>query len=220
MMMPKPLTEALLSRLAVFPLPSTVLFPGTVLPLHVIERRYVDMIANVIRNDEGIAIAMLAPDADPSAPCAPVYGIACAGRIVHYERLPGLAYNVLIHGLDRVRLVEELPLDGGFRRFAAQRVWTTNTGQAGPELARLQSFVVSLRNSVARTDQQLVEVLRATADPIELADILSAVLVNDPLTRQKLLATPDLRARLRALIDSVAEVMIRIGEPPAAARMN
>ena len=34
-----------LSHLPVFSLPSTVLFPGTVLPLHVFEPRYVQMVA-------------------------------------------------------------------------------------------------------------------------------------------------------------------------------
>jgi len=217
---PEPLTEALLSRLPVFPLPGMVLFPGTVLPLRVFEPRYVAMVECIIRGDEGIAIVMLEDGADPLAQHAAVHSAACAGRIVHHERLPNGTFNILVHGLERVKLGRELAQEDEFRRFAAQRQRTTHVSRAGPELARLQSFVVSLRESVARTDTQLIEVLRSTADPIALADILSAVLVSDPSTRQQLLATPDLRSRLRVLIDSVAEVMIRIGEPPVTARMN
>ncbi len=217
---PERLTEALLSRLPVFPLPGTVLFPGTVLPLHVFEPRYVAMIECIIAGDEGIGVVMLEDGADPLAQHAAVHAVACAGRIVHHERLPNGTFNILVHGLERVKLGRELAQENEFRRFAAQRQRTTHVSTAGPELARLQSFVVSLRKSVARTDHQLVEVLRSTADPIALADILSAVLVTDHSIRQQLLATPDLGSRLRILIDTVAEVMIRIGEPPAASKMN
>ncbi len=219
-LVPEPLTEALLERVPIFPLPGTVLFPGTVLPLRVFEARYVAMVEKVTANLEGIAIVMLEENADPLALQAPIHKVACAGRIVHYERLEDGGFNILVHGLERVQLGDELPMESEFRRFAAQRLRTTNSSRAGPELARLQSFVVGLREAVARTDRQLVEVLGTTADPIALADILSAVLVNDPITRQRLLATPNLRDRLRILIDSVADVMIRIGEPPTAGKMN
>ena len=219
-MVPEPLNPAVLEHLPVFPLPATVLFPGTALPLHVFEPRYVALTEHCLEQEGAIAIAMLLEDADPMSPSPPVHSVACAGRIVHHERLPSGRYNILVHGLQRVRLVNELPLISGFRSFRAEMVDTCGAAEAAGELARLQSCVLSLRRSVAETDQQLVEVLRTTADPVALADILGAVLVADPDTRQLLLATENLRDRLRLLIDAVAEVMVRVGEPPAAAKMN
>lgn len=216
----EPLSPDLLERLPVFPLPATVLFPGTALPLHVFEPRYVALTEHCLQAGGAIAIAMLLEDSDPMAVAPPLHSVACAGRIVHHERLPNGRYNILVHGLQRVRLVRELGLTSGFRSFAAEPLVTSGADEAAPELARLQSCVLSLRRSVAETDEQLVEVLRTTADPVALADILGAVLVTDPDTRQRLLASENLRDRLRLLIDAVAEVMVRVGEPPAAAKMN
>src|SRR5690606_40481887 len=97
-----------------------------------------------------MGIAMLREDADPMDERAAVYPVACAGRIVHEERLSNGRYNILVHGLERVRLEEEFPLQRGYRRFRTQRLLTTDVDQAGPELARLHSCVLSLRDSVAQ----------------------------------------------------------------------
>jgi len=209
-----------LERLPVFPLPATVLFPGTALPLHIFEPRYAAMVEDAMADDGALGIVMLRDEADPMAPQAPIHRVACAGRIVHCERLPHERFNILVHGLDRVHLVDELPLENGFRRFRTTRMDTTGINLAGPELARLQSSVLNLRSSVERTDEQLVEVLKATSDPVDLTDILSAVLVPEPAMRQTLLETESLSERIAMLIDAVAEVMIRVGEPPALAKMN
>lgn len=216
----EPLTDEILAELPVFPLPATVLFPGTALPLHVFEPRYRAMVEDAMADHRAIAIAMLHDDADPMDEHAPIYPVACAGRIVHEERLSNGRYNILVHGLERVRLEEEFPLLRGYRRFRTHRLSTTDIDEAGPELARLHSCVLSLRDSVAQTDEQLVEVLKITSDPEQLADILSAVLVTDPHLRQELLACESLKVRLSVLVDAVAEVMIRVGEPPQATKMN
>lgn len=219
-MSPEALSDETLAELPVFPLPATVLFPGTALPLHVFEPRYRAMVEDCLSSHQAMAIAMLQEEADPMAPQAPVHTVACAGRVVHGERLENGRFNILVHGIERVRLVSELPLVRGYRRFVAERYETTEVNDAGPELARLQSCVLSLRRSVAQTDEQLVEVLKVTSDPQQLADILAAVLVSDPQLRQHLLATDSLRVRLRCLVDAVAEVMIRVGEPDHATKMN
>ena len=214
------LSALTLESLPVFPLPATVLFPGTALPLHIFEPRYVAMVEESLASNFAIAIAMLRDGADPLAPQAPIHEVACAGLIVHSERVQNDRFNIVVHGLDRVRLERELTAEQGYRRFAATRIDTKHTTDAGAELARLQSCVLSLRRSVEKTDAQLVEVLRSTSDPVELTDILSAVLVAEPAKRQTLLETESLRTRVSMLIDAVAEVMVRVGMPPAMAKMN
>lgn len=229
----EPIPKSRLEQLPVFPLPATVLFPGTVLPLHIFEERYLAMVKDALASDKCIGIVM-ARDGDAADAMASnnayagidadVHDVACGGRIVHTETLDDGRMNILVHGVERVRLVEELPpASHPYRRFRASSIPNPTPDvleQAAPELARLQSSVLSLRSSVAKTDKQLVAVLGATSDPLELADILCAVLVGDPPMRQKLLASVDLRARLQAIIDTVADAMVRVGEPPRKARMN
>lgn len=212
-----------ITALPVFPLPSTVLFPGTALPLHVFEPRYLQMVRDIQQSDALLGIVMIRELQNEIAGRVPLHDVACAGRIVHSEDLSDGRMNILVQGLHRVRLQEELPDNKGYRRFHAQPIPDpdpSNIERASIELARLQSCVLSLRSSVAQTDQQLVEVLGTTSDPLELADILSAVLVHDPSERQAMLGAEDLKSRLQKLIDIVVDVMVRVGEPPQKARMN
>jgi len=217
-----PLSSAALSQLAVFPLPNTVLFPGTVLPLRIFEPRYCDLVRDALESESAMAVVLSKPsredDREPT-----LHEVAGAGRIIHAEKLEGGHYNVLVHGLHRVRLVDELPRNRRYRRFRSVVIPPPDEAQlceATAELGRLQSAVLSLRAAVAETDAQLVEVLRATSDPLELADILAATLVSEPEAQQALLASTRLNTRLANLIDMLADVMVRIGAPPRAAQMN
>ena len=215
------ITKDTLESLAVFPLPSTVLFPGTALPLHVFEQRYLNMVRTILEKGGALAIVRLRDEEVTTGSVPPdLCDIACAGRIVHVDELPNGRLNILVHGLERVRLLEELPLLDGYRRFRADFVPTIQTDGAGVQLARLQSCLLSLKSAVGDKDKELVHVLNSTADPLQLADILSAVLVHEPDIRQQLLAEDDLSARLKKLIDAVADLMVRIEEPDPGAKLN
>jgi Lon protease-like protein len=219
----EPLNLATLSHLPVFPLPRAVLFPGTVLPLHVFEPRYVDMVTDALAGDRTLAIVMLKDEAAEAESAAPIHDVACAGRIIHADRLDNGRYNILLQGMHRVRLLEELPLERAYRRFRAEIIPRPSEAElvrASRELGRMQSCVLSLRSSVAESDEQLVEVLRSTPDPVQLADILSAAVVSDSALQQSLLAEADFQSRLKSLIDALADVMVRTGAPPREAQMN
>lgn len=192
------------------------MFPGTAVPLHVFEERYLTLVKEALEHDTPIAIAMLQEGADPLSLRAPVCPVACAGRIVHHETTNDGRYNILVHGLVRVHLRRELPLQNGYRCFKAELFAAPDADllrAAKPQIARLQSSVLSLRQCIGDRDADLVEVLRVTSDPLELADILSAVLVSAPDRRQELLALEDVRLRFNRVIDAVAEVMVNVGEP-------
>jgi Lon protease-like protein len=218
----EPLPITAFEHLPVFVLPDVVLFPGTVLPLRVFETGYCNMVADALKGDRALAVVLRKTGLDACGQPA-LHDIAGAGRIIHADELPEGRYNILVHGLCRVRLTEEIQCNRGYRRFKATVVPPPDEHdleRAKQELAKLQSCVLSLRSSVAETDAQLVEVLRSTSDPLELADILAATLVSEPERQQYYLSAVDLRERLGNLIDALAEVMVRIGAPPKTAMMN
>jgi Lon protease-like protein len=153
----------------------------------------------------------------------PLHRVACAGRIVHSEDVEGGTKNILVHGLHRVHLIEEIPTAKAYRRFCTSLMPVPNPQDldvASPELARLQSCILSLRTTVAASDTQLLDVLATTEDPVQLADILGAVLIHDPETRQRVLETPDIRPRIGYIIDAIADLLVRVGEQPRKSRMN
>lgn len=99
-----------------FPLPNLVLFPHVVQPLHIFESRYVEMFQDAIDDDRLIAMSLLQPgwenDYDGRPPVAPV---ACLGRVITWQEQDDERYNLLLLGLERVRIVDELPARRSFR---------------------------------------------------------------------------------------------------------
>ena len=82
-----------------FPLAGVVLFPHSVLPLHIFEPRYRQMTADALASDNLITIVQpRVPDEDsPDRP--PLESVACLGKIVKHERLLDGRFNFLLLGL-------------------------------------------------------------------------------------------------------------------------
>jgi Lon protease-like protein len=199
-----------------------VLFPGVVLPLHIFEPCYRDMVSDAMASHQSLVVVKTA--AQPRGAQAPAMcEVGCMAKIIHAEPLPEGRFNVLVQGTDRFRLVQEVVGSRPYRSFCGdiiERPDAPAVHAARAELMRLHSCVYTLGNAAAHCDQELVEVLHSTADPIALADILAAVLVNNPAEQQVLLATTDLRARLRQLLDTLAEVLLRFDRPARSSRRN
>jgi Lon protease-like protein len=98
------------SRIPIFPLPGVVLFPGTLLPLHIFEPRYRAMVAEALKGDRMIGMAMI----DGSRPIhepVPVLPVGGAGRIVEQETLEDGRFNIILEGAWRFRIVSEEAAD-------------------------------------------------------------------------------------------------------------
>ena len=74
--------ERAASSLKVFPLPSAVLFPHTVLPLHIFEPRYRSLVKSALTGDKVMAMAQLEPGYEGSLAGRPrMRPMVCAGII-------------------------------------------------------------------------------------------------------------------------------------------
>jgi Lon protease-like protein len=87
-----------------FPLPDLVLFPGCVVPVHVLEQRDRSLVRDAVCGDRTIALALLKPgwehDDQGSSAFHPM------GCLAHLERVrwqPDDSYDLLVTGLSRVR---------------------------------------------------------------------------------------------------------------------
>jgi Lon protease-like protein len=89
-----------------FPLPETVLLPHALLPLHIFEPRYRQMVSEVLDQSGQIAIATFEGTArDAARSSSPkMRPIVCIGQILQHESLPDGRYNVLLRGICRARL--------------------------------------------------------------------------------------------------------------------
>src|SRR5262249_61215492 len=93
-----------------FPLPTLVLFPHVLQPLHIFEPRYRQMTADALAGDRLIAMALLRPGWEKDYEGRPpIYSVICVGRIVAEKRLPDGRFNILLRGVSRARVRRELP---------------------------------------------------------------------------------------------------------------
>lgn len=90
-----------------FPLPGFFLFPGSLVPLHIFEPRYVQLIGDLI-DGPGRLVLGTVPDeyANQLPHSPPIHPVAGLGEIARHERLPDGRYLIWLFGLARVRVAE------------------------------------------------------------------------------------------------------------------
>ncbi len=92
-----------------FPLPSTVFYPGTPLPLHIFEPRYRQMTADALKGERKIGMVLLKPDWESTYFDRPqVFQVGCVGSIEKEVCHPDGKYNFTLVGLRRFRILREL----------------------------------------------------------------------------------------------------------------
>jgi Lon protease-like protein len=98
-----------------FPLDAVTLLPQQLLPLHVFEERYRQMVEHALDGSGQIAMAIFEGDQwkkDYHGRPA-IRPAVCVGQIVQHEKLFDGRYNLLVQGVCRARVVEEMPPEEG-----------------------------------------------------------------------------------------------------------
>ena len=99
--------------LPVFPLAGAILFPRSQLPLHIFEPRYREMVRDAI--DGPARIGMVQPLRLDDEDRPPLYGVGCVGDIIGIEELEDGRFNIVLHGSNRFRLIDEVAFEGAYR---------------------------------------------------------------------------------------------------------
>ena len=95
----------------VLPLPEAVLIPQQVIPLHIFEERYIQMVSHALDGAGQIAMAVLASKNDKRNRPA-IRPAVCVGQIMQHETLSGGRFEILLQGVCRARIAQEMPSDG------------------------------------------------------------------------------------------------------------
>ena len=107
--------------LPIFPLTGVLLLPRGRLPLNIFEPRYLAMTRDALGGERLIGMVQPSePQMDHiggGARNPPVYKVGCAGRVTQFSETDDGRYLITLTGVSRFRIVEELPLLGGYRRI-------------------------------------------------------------------------------------------------------
>ncbi len=212
------------AALKVFPLPDVVVLPGTPAPFHIFEPRYRALVGDALRGDRILAIATLVRPADAPQERAAVHPVAGAVRIEAEKRLPDGRYHVIVRGIGRVSLAEELEAGKPYRVFRAEPL--RDVHPPGGEAA-LAGDVESVRQLVLELSQvlppesgaaRLAETVARLRDAGAIADLVAAATVSETGARLRVLGELDVARRLRAVQEEVASVLLVLaqGKTPRA----
>jgi uncharacterized protein len=127
-----------------FPLPNVVLFPRVDLPLHVFEQRYRDLVKDSLGDDRVIGMALLRGDWRRDYEGRPeLFSLGCAGAIEAFSALADGRSNLILRGLSRFEIIEEI-LDAPTAYRQARVRWLAD------EVAELGDLELRLRELVDR----------------------------------------------------------------------
>jgi uncharacterized protein len=204
-------------RVPIFPLPEVVFFPETVLPLHVFEPRYRQMVADCLAADGWMAVVMLRAGWEKDYQGRPpVQTIAGVGEIIQAEMLADGRYNILLHGGSRIRILAEEPPEGRLYRVArAERL-----EEEGPKAddrtfgARLQELRAAHARLLVALGQSHPDVVGrltvAGATPGAAIDRIVSAVVPDAEVRQRLLEAVDVSDRLDLAVEALGELLTMV----------
>jgi Lon protease-like protein len=186
----------------VFPLPNVVLFPEVMLPLHIFEPRYRQMVRDTAgKNPPLIGMALLRGDWQAQYHGNPeIFPLGCAGEMVRMVPLQDGRFNILLKGVRIYRIKEEL-FSKSYRQAVVE--WQVPTKEHLPaahrqELSRLLEAYLHKNEAVQKflTDSTIEDSFFVNFFAFHL-DLL-------PIEKQSLLEAqllPERAARLRDILD-------------------
>jgi len=203
-----------------FPLPNLVLFPHVMQPLHVFEPRYRDLLREALAGDRLITMAILEPGWEKDYEGRPaVFPMGCLGKVAAHHHLKDGGSNLLLYGLCRARLVEEMPPTKTFREARAQLCEDSCTAEdaaARPALQqRLRETFLRILPRMPQAQEQWDHVLGSDISLGALTDIIGYVLDIGAVEKRRLLAEVNVRRRAEQLLEHLAA----LGSPSSAARL-
>jgi Lon protease-like protein len=209
----------------IFPLQACVLLPEVTVKLHIFESRYRQMLSDVLDSHGLIAMAMFEGEqwkADYEGK-PPIRPIVCVGYVVQHQRLDDGRYLILLQGLERATVLEELPHEpyrlGKLQRVAAP----ADEPEELPDLRRaLESMLwdplLATLASVAAMKNLVTHELPTPA----LVDIACFATCDDDDFRYACLAEGSVRARGVKLLDYLKRTrcMLEIAQRQGTGRLS
>ena len=204
-----------------FPLPSLVLLPDTLAPLHIFEDRYRRMTADALDGERLIGVSLLKPGWETAYQGAPpVHEVIGLAAILTHERLKDGRYKVLLYGVARARILQEVASEP-YRRARVEVVPdtmpVTRERELDERLHRALDMLPGRRGRVGKMRMLATQVRGAGGGPGRLVDAMAEAADLEPDERYRVLAEPDVLRRLDLFMEALDRRSRTDNELPARA---
>jgi len=201
--------DKLPNQIPLFPLTGAILLPKGHLPLNIFEPRYKDMVEHS-RRGAGI-IGMIQPAATDMSKTTdgndlfgtaergrPLYNIGCAGQISTYEETPEGQYYIVLTGVKRFNIVEEVSMKNGFREALVDYTDYSNDGSGiltNPKPSK-EHFLKTFKNYVSNLNLRIDFNAFEDIEDEELVNWTAMICPFDAAEKQLLIECPSITDRL------------------------
>jgi Lon protease-like protein len=199
-------------RVPVMPLPGALLFPHALLPLHIFEPRYQEMLEHALSEHRMFAVALLKPQRTQWSSPDDFFQVAGVGLIRACVGRGDGTSNLILQGLQRVRFTgfdQRAPFPiARVEPLKSESTPSVETDALGVKVLELYS---RLKDDGHQLPEKVDEYLSRLGDTEMLADLMAATFISDPFRRQEVLEELSVNQRLRVIIQYLRE------EPGSAA---
>jgi uncharacterized protein len=193
-----------------FPLDAVVLMPQQILPLHVFEPRYRQMVSDALDGPGQFAMAVFRGSRwkQEYHGRPPVRPVVCIAHILQHEKYPDGRYDIIAQGICRARIAQELPPSE--KRLYRAAVLEPLGLPYGDDVAlygmreRFSELLSDGPLTQLRAGEWILQRLHNEEIPASaLLELVSFTLVSDPEIRYRLLAEPDAATRAEIVEDEL-----------------
>lgn len=176
-------------EMPLFPL-RTVLFPGMMMPLHIFEDRYLEMINRCIEERLPFGVVLIREGNEVGDDAVP-HTIGTAARITRAEPLDDGRMNVTIVGTRRFR-IEELHRDRSYLTGSVTHYPVINgdTRLAMEQAQKVRPKIVRYIDLLTRATGVQLQMEQLPEDPTTLAFLAGIALQVPPQDKQRMLSLP------------------------------
>jgi ATP-dependent Lon protease len=191
-----------------FPLPNLVMFPHVIQALHIFEPRYCEMLSEALESDHLITMAVLEPGWESHYELVPKLSkFVCIGRVVSHTPVGDGRHNILLAGIQRARIIEELTEDVQFRKARVEIIedipMEDPVAQEAARLELLKLFRPALPEDLAQSDT-FSDLLSQHIPLGSLTDVIAYAINFPQAIKQLLLGEHRVQVRYQILAEQLA----------------
>ena len=193
-------------QVPVMPLPGALLLPHALLPLHIFEPRYQEMLELALSEHRMFCVALVKPPRAEWRSTGDFFHIAGVGLIRACVGSGDGTSNLILQGLRRVRFdAFEQSTPFPIARIQPLESETTPSVETDALSAKVLELYSKLKENGRPLPEKLDQYLSHLGDAEVLADLMAATFITDPLRRQQILEELVLNQRLRLVIQYLRE---------------
>ena len=188
------------------PLPGALLFPHALVPLHIFEPRYQEMLELALSQHRMFCVALIKPQRSQWRSIEDFFHVAGVGLIRACVGRGDGTSNLILQGLRRVRFSAfEQSAPFPIARIEPLESEVTSSVETDALGAKVLELYSKLKENGRQLPEKVDRYLSHLGDTEMLADLMAATFINDPLRRQEVLEELAVKKRLRLVIQYLRE---------------